>query len=59
VFIRERSRRLVFESINVQAWWGDDGCNELQEHDLIFNPELPGLVISHPPYGERMGDEWH
>jgi 23S rRNA (guanine2445-N2)-methyltransferase / 23S rRNA (guanine2069-N7)-methyltransferase len=28
-----------------------------QEHEFDINPELPGLVITNPPYGERMGDE--
>jgi len=28
-----------------------------QEHEFDINPELPGLVICNPPYGERIGDE--
>ncbi|WP_219704219.1 bifunctional 23S rRNA (guanine(2069)-N(7))-methyltransferase RlmK/23S rRNA (guanine(2445)-N(2))-methyltransferase RlmL [Marinomonas lutimaris] len=28
-----------------------------QEHEFDINPEAPGLLITNPPYGERIGDE--
>ncbi|GAA0232880.1 bifunctional 23S rRNA (guanine(2069)-N(7))-methyltransferase RlmK/23S rRNA (guanine(2445)-N(2))-methyltransferase RlmL [Marinomonas primoryensis] len=35
----------------------DVAMTPFQEHEFDINPELPGLVITNPPYGERMGDE--
>ena len=35
----------------------DVAMTPFQEHEFNINPELPGLVITNPPYGERMGDE--
>ncbi|MFT6423611.1 MAG: 23S rRNA (guanine2445-N2)-methyltransferase / 23S rRNA (guanine2069-N7)-methyltransferase, partial [Thalassolituus sp.] len=33
----------------------DVAMTPFQEHEFDINPELPGLVITNPPYGERMG----
>jgi len=35
----------------------DVAMTPFQEHEFDINPELPGLVICNPPYGERIGDE--
>ncbi|MEL0622383.1 bifunctional 23S rRNA (guanine(2069)-N(7))-methyltransferase RlmK/23S rRNA (guanine(2445)-N(2))-methyltransferase RlmL [Marinomonas arenicola] len=35
----------------------DVSMTPFQEHEFEINKEKPGLVISNPPYGERLGDE--
>jgi 23S rRNA (guanine2445-N2)-methyltransferase / 23S rRNA (guanine2069-N7)-methyltransferase len=35
----------------------DVTMSSFQEHEFDINPEVPGLLITNPPYGERIGDE--
>ncbi|RNF49634.1 bifunctional 23S rRNA (guanine(2069)-N(7))-methyltransferase RlmK/23S rRNA (guanine(2445)-N(2))-methyltransferase RlmL [Marinomonas hwangdonensis] len=35
----------------------DVSMSSFQEHEFDIKPDVPGLVITNPPYGERLGDE--
>ena len=35
----------------------DVSMSSFQEHEFDIRPDVPGLVITNPPYGERLGDE--
>ncbi|RCX07726.1 bifunctional 23S rRNA (guanine(2069)-N(7))-methyltransferase RlmK/23S rRNA (guanine(2445)-N(2))-methyltransferase RlmL [Marinomonas foliarum] len=35
----------------------DVSMMSFQEHEFDITPDVPGLVITNPPYGERIGDE--
>lgn len=35
----------------------DVSMSSFQEHEFDIQPDVPGLVITNPPYGERLGDE--
>ncbi|PYF83231.1 23S rRNA m(2)G-2445 methyltransferase [Marinomonas alcarazii] len=35
----------------------DVSMTPFQEHEFDILPDVPGLVITNPPYGERIGDE--
>ena len=35
----------------------DVTMSSFQEHEFDINPDAPGLLITNPPYGERIGDE--
>lgn len=35
----------------------DVSMTSFQEHEFDITPDVPGLVITNPPYGERIGDE--